>query len=221
MINPKKIEKSMAIMYYGRSGSVFLQSLLDGHPNILSIPTAALMDFFSHFWPAHCRLPKEKLILSFVQYYPVIFNAENPNPEDRRGGTIDAGIAMGLTQMGDEKNQILKVDPFKFISVAISYLAKEENITQKYFFQVIHLAYAIASGRNLDQNDYWICYQFHSPDKNAAIQLVTLFPETFFLQTIRDPAQTINSHFRHYFLFIICADVSLISLLCVHGSFPR
>lgn len=48
--DPEKLNRVAAICFYGRSGSYFLQSLLDHHPEIITVPEGHMMRFFFEFW---------------------------------------------------------------------------------------------------------------------------------------------------------------------------
>ena len=37
-LDPLRLDRVVAIYYYGRGGSVFMQSLLDNHPEVVMLP---------------------------------------------------------------------------------------------------------------------------------------------------------------------------------------
>ena len=67
-IDPRDLERVVAVFYYGRSGSIFLQSLLDSHPEVLMFPSIYLSGFYS-FWSQFGHLPAVELVAAFVQNY--------------------------------------------------------------------------------------------------------------------------------------------------------
>lgn len=75
------IDEVVSIYFYGRSGSLFLQSLLDSHPNILMIP-GDYIRFYYWFWNSldpklNDRLDKNNVIDVFNQVFPFIFNSDS------------------------------------------------------------------------------------------------------------------------------------------------
>ena len=50
-IDSNRLTRVASIHYYGRSGSIFLQSLLDSHPDVVMLPTVYLCGFHT-FWRA-------------------------------------------------------------------------------------------------------------------------------------------------------------------------
>ena len=55
----------LAIQNYGPSGSLFLQSLVDDHPNILSIPALYMLNYYS-FWDGQKYKDVSSLIGAFI-----------------------------------------------------------------------------------------------------------------------------------------------------------
>jgi hypothetical protein len=71
-IDPNTLERVVAIFYYGRSGSVFLQSLFDSHPDVLTVPAEHLHDFYP-FWSNVASLPAAAQVTAFCDRYDALF----------------------------------------------------------------------------------------------------------------------------------------------------
>ena len=61
----KSLNRVLAIQSFGSSGSKFLHSLLDNHPNILVIPSLYMMHFFD-FWSEDMEKDRENMELFLV-----------------------------------------------------------------------------------------------------------------------------------------------------------
>ncbi|MEO5371559.1 MAG: sulfotransferase [Magnetococcus sp. DMHC-1] len=182
-------ERVVAICFYGRSGSVFLQSLLDSHPRLLSIP-GNLYTYFDEFWEENNRLEREKLVASFCQYYAFMFDGRNRCKADSSGE---------LDRMGVNEDQTVGVDPLVYLDLVFRFLDMGGKVTRKKLFQAAHLAYHAALGRAPIQNPI-IVFQLHNPSGKRAEGLIEDFPDTIFLHMIREPLQTLNSFFKHTYV---------------------
>ena len=56
LADPRSLDDVVSIHCYGRSGSVFLASLFDQHPQVLMIPGVQLSSFYE-FWRRRGHLP--------------------------------------------------------------------------------------------------------------------------------------------------------------------
>ncbi|MBF0125683.1 MAG: sulfotransferase [Magnetococcales bacterium] len=181
-------EKVVAVCFYGRSGSYFLQSLLDSHPRVMTI-FGNLYTFFHEFWNAHQELDRDKLIIAFCQYYAFIFDGRNQCQADASGH---------LDKMGANEDQKVGVDPILFLDALHAILDTVENLTRRKLFQAVHMAFHLALGRPLIPNPL-IVYQLHNPKDARTSAMIEDFPDTLFLHMIREPLQSMNSHFRVYY----------------------
>lgn len=194
-LKPEALERVVAIVFYGRSGSYFMQSLLDWHPNVISMPPYLPPGFYE-FWAQYGHLPGRELIDGFVDYYPVLFDARSQCKSPVCG--FDAGEVSGLTRMGPERNEHLGVDRTTFIRSLENIIGNEDRVSRKWFFQAIHVAYTEALGRQINP-DPIIIFQLHTPAPSRALKLIEDFPDTLFLHVIRHPRQSLASHFAVYY----------------------
>ncbi len=189
------INKVAAITFYGRSGSVFFQSLLDSHPNIITIPGTYVMGF-NDFWILEAsNSSKEDIIIKFINRYDVLFNAKSHVPI--YGSGENAGIELGFDSMGSQRNEAISIDRQRFFAHLNRILVGTSTPSRKDFFKAIHIAYfyALHDRYNSDYEPI-IIFQLHTPAQSRAIQLLKDFPETIYLNTVREPVQTFSSHLK-------------------------
>lgn len=188
LVNFEKKPRICSILYDGRSGSVFLQSLLDNHPDVSTFPATALCggrrgvhinkildQLESQSW--------ESLGLLFVDQYPVVFDSRDDTTNCR------------LHQLGAHQNENLKVDEKEFLK-SWRLMDLQEKKNRRTFFIAIHMAYELAKGRTLSA-DFTIIHAMHTPEPSME-SLCSAFPEMKFLLMTREPLETFNSHFRHH-----------------------
>lgn len=183
-----------AVVYWGRSGSVFVQSLLDSHPEILSTPATVLMRFYD-FWKQILQTLVEKqaafelddFLNLFCQYFYSLFYA-----------SPDSSTCC-LDQLGPEQKMILEV-PVPAFKEAFFWLIQTffrgEPVSSKLFFIVLHYAYEMAQGRDISEKTL-IVYQLHQPTLNPCSQgLFADFPQTRVIGMAREPMRALYSHLR-------------------------
>jgi hypothetical protein len=192
-----KVDDVLAIVFLGRSGSVFLGSLLDDHPQVLMLPGTQL-SFYYYFWEKYGHLTeKNRLIDTFCSYFAVFFDvyafsALSPGEQP--------AIGLGFSEMGEDRSEKLEIDKGKFIRAMRRTLVELPHIDRKVFFQAIHTAYAVASGRSLQldrSKPLRIVYQLHMNWPDLVSKLVSDFPKAKMIHMIREPFQTMGSHFMH------------------------
>ncbi len=186
--NPEVIlpERVAAIVCYGDSGTLFLQSLLDSHPDVLSIP-GYFTKFFDFWEQTKDETPKQRIV-SFIRFYSVFFDTRNPCP-GANGETF--------THMGPDQNEPIGVSPVRFIRSLLDHLGPEEEQNRQRFFQAVHLAYHEALGRTAPANPL-ILFQMHNVNPHRCRMLTHDFPDTLFLHIVRQPIRSLGSHFSHY-----------------------
>lgn len=185
-----ELPKVVAIGYFGRSGSLFLQSLLDNHPDCSQIPGCSIMGI-SDWWNSR-REPTNKtsLIRDFLSDYDVLFDAQSSV------GTIGTGpfpgVGQGLDKMGPNRSEKAEVDRDLFESSLWTALESEHPHLPE-FFVAIHRAYDVALGRDPHPNRT-IVFQLHTLHISRA-RFLNGF-ETKVVRIVREPAESAASHMR-------------------------
>lgn len=200
-IDPRELNRVVSIHYYGRSGSIFLQSLLDSHPDVFMFPAVYLTGFYP-FWQQFGDRPAVEVIAAFIQNYDVLFNVRSERPVIDVGPR--AGTSLSLHRMGpnhDEQIGVLReIFGDALLDLIFKHVPNPESggVERKFFFQAIHVAYAKALGRNLNSRNPVIVLQTHNPMPEAIVGLVEDFaPHLQFLHCVREPVQTMGSWFVH------------------------
>jgi len=175
------VKKVVAVQNYGASGTTFVESLLDNHPEMLTLPALYSRDLL-------VTLPdiinSEDSINAFMKKYAYWFTPELV-PED-----------LGLRKLGDNLDQSALVPPSSFKQALTGYLANFDKPTLKNYMDGIYTAYSIALGRKID-GKHTILYSFHSLDPKYANLLSSLYGEVKFLHMVREPIQNMGSLMKH------------------------
>ncbi|MFN0116869.1 MAG: sulfotransferase [Elusimicrobiota bacterium] len=179
--------KIVAIVYHGRSGSFFLQSLLDNHPELFGIPGSYFGKYFSWFSNQNPNATYKELIQKFTDNFSYFFDANDPIPK-----------SYGFDQMGENKDQKIEISKVEFIQNLENAIKSFDRPNRREFFFAIHSAYALCLGENLD-NKKAIVYHIHHPHPDFCRMLISDFPQTKFIHTTREPIQGLLSLFKHMY----------------------
>lgn len=184
----------VAIFAWGSSGSVFLQSLLDNHPQILMFPATFIMNFHSQIWP---RLENifmqqnnalERAIEQFCKELYLSFDAQQDTSDYK------------LNQLGENQNQFIAVEVqrFKAHCIEIATLFQNHNIplNRANFFLMVHYAYSLAREQDILEKQLLI-YPLHNLDKVEDVGLVLSdFPRFKSIVCCRNPFKSLSSNLR-------------------------
>ncbi len=171
------MDRVVAILSWGRSGSLLLSSYLDGHDDVMLLPELCgwrLHEFFERY-PALAWRDKLLAYAAFEPDYPRFFEGQ---------------FAISPAQYYAAVQAILEFYaewPPEFLE------------SRRAFFLFVHIAYNLALGRRPVSSQPWIVYAQHAWGNVAARQLVEDFPQTRFVHTVRDPISSCNGMF-HFLL---------------------
>ena len=220
--NIKSQEPVTALIGFGRSGSLFLHSLLDGHPQISTLPGYFFKGWFSEktwpiFQPNFEELNwRETLVEKICTYFEPQFNAHckknvigEPNDD-----TEWFAKNLGFTQLGENKSEVLELDQQKFKSKFIELSQAYNKIDSRICFELIHEAFdkAFRIPENSSQKDKTIFYHLHNPSYFERANFHYHYPESKSLFIIRHPIQMLES-------WLLADLTSLPSLLEENSSF--
>lgn len=171
-----------------RSGSYYVHSLFDGHPDVLSLPPLKTTRLFFHssniYWEVDGRpkLPTKGLVEAFVQTNATLFDARG-----RANG-------QGYDRMGPGEGDALTVSPAVFVDHLHSILRESSGeITRRAFFIAVHQAYDKAVYGEGRQGKV-IVYQAHNPlDDLGNNGLSRDFPEAKLLLTMQEAVRSLVS----------------------------
>ena len=180
----ESLNRVLAIQNYGTCGSKFLMSLLDGHPNILSMPSLYMMDFYS-FWPENVDRHFDSTVKEFVKRKYYWFDPEGYAP-------------WGTDKMGPGRDESVYVDRDLFINNLCAAAGGRDVVSRRLFFQSLYSAYAASIGRSLDLDptQYILLYPFSTMRPEWTAGILGDFPDIRFIHCFREPIQNFGSSFK-------------------------
>jgi hypothetical protein len=174
---PAAIEAAVAVCFWGRSGSFLLQSYLDSHEEVVSLPEIAGQSIY-----AFCDEFPTLSVWDRLVAYP--FYAEALEGES-------AALLSGKYSVSAEHY-------FAAIhSLYEAYGSKDDpaSTSCKRFFQYLHVAFAVASGRRCNSPTPLLVCSQHWTDDSLAQRFIADFPNGKFIHTVRDPISALDSWF--------------------------
>ena len=195
-IAPEDMTTIVTVFTSGRSGTSLMASLLDAHPWIASTPDCVLMGFYV-FWEEFCDLKYDALIEAFIDQFGSLFDGAAPPKNPKSWACY--GERIGFTTMGENRDQTLSADADVFRLSLREMLPQGKTVTRRLFIQALHLAYADAIGHRLEKGAV-ILLGLHGPSRPAVTTVTEDFPDSRLLHMVRDPIQTLGSHFRMHIL---------------------
>lgn len=181
------VNKVLAIQNCGPSGTTLLQSLFDGHPQVLSLPALhgqQLLIYWDHYAGPRKEFEKQDLYNRFIGDFAYFFDSSK----------MDNGL--GLMDMGPNHDEQAYVDKQSFESYLQAEWEGLEKVSRKQFVSSVFKAYNKALGRTVDETGY-LLYPIHCLPRKYALWLVEDFSEVKFLHTVREPIQSIGSLAKH------------------------
>ena len=188
LVDAASLEDVVSIQCYGRSGSIFLASLLDSHPQVLMLPGVQLSAFYE-FWRQHGELPAIQTLGTFLANFKAIYQVHQPNNVP----------IFGEKPFGDRPSP---VDGQRLSDTMLRLIARKVDdvqtmpVPRKYFFQALHAAYAIALGRDVRWDKAVIVYSLHEPLAVHASPFSKDFPNARYLHAVREPIRSLDSWYR-------------------------
>ena len=197
---PKKI---VALMSFARSGSGLFHSLIDGHPEISTLPSIYFSQFFDYsIWEKIVVGGWEEIADRFVSTYEVLFDASSSAKTPSSGIKFihNIGRNEGMTNVGMKGNEILSVDKKIFIKELKKLINYHERLDAFVFFKLVHIAYNKAIQDHNEKK--LIFYHIHNPDPYAQLNFLRLSSNTNWIIMVREPLQACESwlsdSFRNY-----------------------
>jgi len=190
--------KIVALLHFGRSGSGYLHSLLDDHPNISTLPGIYMSGFFGReVWDRISRKGFQEIPERFSSLYKVLFDARNPEkiPPAFISDTYNkrsVGEKEGFVKMGSNQDTPLTLDRGQFLENLGEVINGLEDIDHGQFFEAIHHAYERTLGNDFNAKKL-IFYHMHKIDPYSMANFVKYFPGAELLMIIRNPLQSCES----------------------------
>jgi hypothetical protein len=193
-------ESIIALVHFGRSGTGLAHSLIDNHPEVSTLPSHYFNEFFYPLnWEKLIEGGWSQLADQFIKTYAVLFDASTKDPIPSLHGTsIDRmGLKEGLTTLGQNGDQVLKVNKKVFqkeLTRLMEYYTKLDTLT---FFKLVHSAYETALKR--DSTKKLIFYHIHNPSETAKLNFLQSAPSTKWVMMVREPIQSCESWINIWF----------------------
>lgn len=185
IIQDHTVENAFAVQNWGRSGSTFLQSLFDDHPQVVATPNFYSRHFFVAWSTRIGLLPDSEKIGAFLTAFRQWWDT----------GRVDASA--GLHRLGDDKKQIAGVNRHVLEGYLRAALPEGEPISRRRMFEAGHIAYALARGQVLSRSGLQVLFPVHGEPRSVAAALLEDYPKTRFLLTIREPVANTAASIAH------------------------
>jgi hypothetical protein len=171
------MQRVVAILSWGRSGSLLLASYLDGHDDVILLPELCGQRL-DEFFELHRGLSLSEKLLAYPAFepgYPRFFEGDFPISAEQYYAAVQA------------IHEVYAEWPPEFLE------------SRRAFFLFVHIAYNLALGRKPASPHPLIVYAQHGWDNVLATHLVEDFPEAKFVHTVRDPLSSSNGMFHYLF----------------------
>jgi tetratricopeptide (TPR) repeat protein len=197
---PTVPQKMVALLHFGRSGTGLLHSLVDGHPEISTLPSIYLRGYFSAgIWARISAGGWRELPARFVSEFEVLFDARTSKspPGDFRKDSSFLGQKEGMTNVGEGRDEVLSVDREKFCSVALELMQGFDNIDPGSFLQIVHAAFERVTNASTDKD--LIFYHIHNPQEFTKLNFLRYAPDAKLVFMVREPLRSCESWVRNAF----------------------
>ena len=197
---PRLPDKLVALLHFGRSGTGLLHSLIDGHPEISTVPSIYLRGFFNTgVWESLAADGWRALPERFADLYEVMFDAASAKftPGIVQEKNAYLGVKEGMTILGEGRDESLSVDREAFCAEALRLIEHYQTIDPKLFLLIVHAAYEKALGTVTEKHT--TLYHIHNPDTFTKLNFLRHAPDARLLMMVREPVQSCESWVREPF----------------------
>ena len=194
--SPKIIKpfNTVALVHFGRSGTGLLHSLIDGHPEVSTMPSIYFSEFFNHStWDKIVSGGWSKMAERFITNYEVLFDASVHSPVESISSKFTANLGQkeGMVNVGDQQDEVLRVNKTLFCRELHRLMGLHDHLDAFGFFKLAHTAYDKAIKDPNHKN--LIFYHIHNPDNYAKLNFVNAAPNANWVMMVREPIQACES----------------------------
>ena len=166
-----------ATFYWNRSGSCFVQSLLDSHNQVFTIFDTCLAHFYEENWL-------------------LLFKQKKPHPTDLVDKFLSYDHFQHIFSIYDRDTDIaISKESFRKYMLLISEYVDITN--SKNFFIAISMAIELSLKRDISQKNI-IAYHLHAPNPKRVKYFQRDFPHCLYIGTYRSGIRSLNSHIESY-----------------------
>jgi tetratricopeptide (TPR) repeat protein len=188
-----KYDTHIALFNFGRSGTGMFHALIDGHPEVTTLPSVYMSEMFDdlnmkQLLQGGCK----EFCKNLRKLYPIFFDTSDPTPMYSRGGRplVNFAEREGLTNLGQHKNETTSINYETFLRVFDQLTPKSEYSFVE-LFEVLNTAYEkIVTGSDAKRT---LFYHIHNPDKRAFVNFTNAYPKAKLCVLVREPLQSIAS----------------------------
>ena len=194
-----KPNKIIALFQTGRAGTGLMHSLIDGHSEIITLPSNYFSEYFDKkIWKNIIKDGWSEVVNNFIKNYPILFNANSSTAVLTIGGYIkNFGKSDGLCNVGKLKNESLFINKLSFKKELTTLIHKEKYLDALSFFKLVHIAYEKALIYETKKDI--IFYHIHNPDIYSQLNFNRLAQSSKFILMVREPLQSCESWIKHAF----------------------
>jgi len=175
---------------FGRSGTGLLHSLIDGHTEILTLPSIYLRDFFNKgVWEKISANGWREMPDRFADEFAVLFDSDSSKSIPSRLGesSFFVGKKEGMTAVGENRNETLSLDRPAFRAEALQLMESLDTVDPMVFLLIVNAAFETVM--KTDTNKHLCFYHIHNPDEFAKPNFLRYAPDARLLMTVREPVQ--------------------------------
>ncbi|EQA61052.1 sulfotransferase domain-containing protein [Leptospira alexanderi] len=188
----EKLNNVLAICFYGRSGSVFFQSLFDGHPECVTIP-GSYISGYQDWFDDLTSLGTSAVIENFCKTFRVLFDPYYISDVPLPCCGKQPGLDCNFHKMGERQDEIIAIDEREFKDHLYSFTKEDLLQSSVSFFKALHFAYASCKKMDLTKIKL-IVFALHSPILRRAQFLLEM--NTKIIHMIREPLQSALSLYK-------------------------
>jgi len=193
-------DKLVALFNFGRSGTGLLHSLIDGHPEISTLPSIYLQGYFNQgVWSKMTARGWRGLPERFVEDFAVLFDANSPYPTPckKTENTSFLGKKEGMANVGENRNESLSLDKDAFCKEAHQLLEAHDKINPRSFLMIIHAAFEKVMKTKSEKKT--VFYHIHCPENFTKLNFLRHIPDARLVMMVREPIQSCESWIRVLF----------------------
>ncbi len=202
--HPREIDQLVPVVFYGRSGTVFFMSLLDGHPDLLSVGGCEFRSFFN-FFDEQAGAAAETQLSWTLRTYGLDLEYPGKDTVSYVGTThVPADIPFQLTESAANESAVgppVSLFIARFLRLTLAFFGDPAavRLSARDFFVLFHIAYNECLGRPVGKHVRTIVWAMHVPSFGIAQKVHENFSSGQFIHVVRRPTQSLGSHFKHYF----------------------
>jgi tetratricopeptide (TPR) repeat protein len=195
-----RFDNTVALVHFGRSGTGLLHSLVDGHPEVSTMPSIYFSEFFNDStWEKIVAGGWGKMPDRFIATYEVLFDASAHNLIESNNRMLIANMGQkeGMANIGDQRDEVLRVDKALFREELQRLMSLHGHLDSFSFFELAHAAYDNALKDC--NNKHLMFYHIHNPSSHTKLNFVHAVPNANWVMMVREPLQACESWIRGSF----------------------